>query len=285
MENIGLVLEGGGSRTVFTCGILDYFLEMGIEFPYIVGVSAGATNALSYVSRQPGRNRKSQINWIQDPRYLSWRNWLKTGNLFGWDFIFKELPHNQLPFDFDTFYANPTQLLIGTTDVRTGEVVYFRKSDLSPEDLMEIAAATCRLPFVSTMAHFRNLRLLDGGIGDPIPIVQAQKDGYTKNVVILTQPPGYLKPPFEHPHVLRWRYRRYPAFIELMLRRHKIYNNTLHILEDLVKENTIFLFQPDHTLPIDRLDISPANLLKTYHLGRKLAQSQEANLITWIDAQ
>ncbi|TFH31164.1 MAG: patatin family protein [Promethearchaeota archaeon] len=282
-EPIGLVLEGGGSRAVFTNGILDFFLEQNIEFPYIVGVSAGATNGLSYVSRQHGRNRRSQIEFIQKRRYLSVWNWLTTGNIFGWDYIFRELPYHQLPFDFSTFYANPTRFLMGVTDVETGTVQYYEKGDLSPLEVMDIATATCCLPFVSTIRHYNGLQLLDGGIADPIPVDQALEDGCGKLVIILTQPATYQKLPMGGAWYLRSRYRAYPQFIALMEDRHLRYNEDLVNIARLEAEGLAFVFRPYETLPIGRIEKKRGKLEQTYQLGYDQARDRLASLRTWLD--
>ncbi|MHA1673244.1 MAG: patatin-like phospholipase family protein [Promethearchaeota archaeon] len=279
---IGLVLEGGGSRAVFTNGILDYFLEQNIEFPYIVGVSAGATNGLSYVSRQHGRNRRSQIEFIQKRKYLSIWNWIKTGNIFGWDYIFRQLPYNQLPFDFDTFYANPTQFLMGVTDVETGTVRYYEKGDLPPLEMMDIATATCCLPFVSTIRHFEGLQLLDGGIADPIPVKRALEDGCGKLVIILTQPPNYQKPPMGGTRYFRHRYRAYPQFVALLERRHLQYNEDLANIERMEVEGRAFVFRPYETLPIGRVEKKREKLEQTYQLGYDQARDRLDSFQKWL---
>ncbi len=280
---IGLVLEGGGSRAVFTNGILDYFLEQNIEFPYIVGVSAGATNGLSYVSRQHGRNRRSQIEFIQKRRYLSVWNWIKTGNIFGWDYIFRELPYNQLPFDFDTFYSNPTQFLMGVTDVEMGTVRYYEKGEFPPLEMMDIATATCCLPFVSTIRHFKGLKLLDGGIADPIPVKRALDDGCGKLVIILTQPQDYQKFPMGGSWYLRHRYRTYPKFIALMERRHIQYNENLAYIARLEEEGRAFVLRPDTPLPIGRVEKKRDKLEETYDLGYAEAKNRLTSLRTWME--
>ncbi|MHA1611406.1 MAG: patatin-like phospholipase family protein [Promethearchaeota archaeon] len=279
---IGLVLEGGGSRAVFTNGILDFFLEQNIEFPYIIGVSAGATNGLSYVSRQHGRNKRSQIEFIQKRKYLSVWNWLTTGNIFGWKYIFRELPYNQLPFDFDTFYANPTRFFMGVTDVVKGTVRYYEKGDLPPLEMMDIATATCCLPFVSTIRKFQGLKLLDGGIADPIPVKQALEDGCGKLVFILTQPPDYQKFPMGGTWYVHRRYRNYPKFIALMERRHIEYNENLEFISRLEEEGRAFVFRPDAPLPIKRVEKKRDKLEETYDLGYAKAKERFISFRTWL---
>ncbi len=192
MEGIGLVLEGGGMRGVYTAGVLEYFMEQDLYFPYVVGVSAGACNAVSYISKQPGRNKKVTIGYIRDHRYLSYRNLFRHKSIFGMDFIFNELPNKLVPFDYDAFYNSPQQFAIGTTDAHTGEPIYYTKHQLM-QQTMPIVQASSSLPFVATPIHYEGRTLFDGGLVDPIPVKKSLADGNKKHIIVLTKEQGYRK--------------------------------------------------------------------------------------------
>src|SRR5690625_2786952 len=192
MVDAGLVLEGGGMRGLYTAGVLEYFMEQNLYFPYNIGVSAGACMAASYLSRQKGRNKKVNIGFIEDKRYISFSNLIKDREVFGMDFIFDEIPNRLVPFDMDTFYENSEEFVIGTTDCETGKPVYYDKTNHG-EDLVLLLRASSSLPFVSSSVEYKGRHLLDGGIVDPIPIKKAQQDGFEKNVINLTKKEGTYK--------------------------------------------------------------------------------------------
>ena len=153
-EKIGLVLEGGGLRGVYTSGVLRFFMDKGIIFPYVVGVSMGVCNGANYISKQPERNRVVNIDYVNDPRYLSYKRLLLKGELFGMDFIFNTLPFSLVPFDQDSFLNNEAKFVIGVTDCETGEAVYYERSELG-DDSMELFKATCSLPFLARPVHYK----------------------------------------------------------------------------------------------------------------------------------
>ena len=164
----GLVLEGGGTRGSYTAGVLDVFLEKGIEFPSVYGISAGACNAVSYISKQPKRNLEIFYKYIGDERYLSVANLRKTGSLFGFGFIFGELSHQLVPLDYETFQNSPVKFRVGATNVVTGKVVYFDKEDITFP--MDVLRASASLPMISPIVDYKGYHLLDGGVACPIPI-------------------------------------------------------------------------------------------------------------------
>lgn len=216
MNNIGLVLEGGGMRGVYTAGVLEYFLEHEIFFPYVIGVSAGAGVAASYLSKQKGRNKIVNVDYVTDPRYISFRNYLKSRQFFGMDFIFDEIPNKLVPFHYDEFYKNDAEFVVGTTDCHTGEPVYFGKEDYGQE-IIKVIKASSSLPFIAPEVHFKERVLLDGGISDPIPIKKAQSDGYEKSVVILTRNRGYTKRPSKYKFLVRESIRNIAGFSVLFM--------------------------------------------------------------------
>lgn len=267
MHKIGLVLEGGGMRGLYTAGVLDFFLEQDLYFDYVVGVSAGACNATSYISRQKGRNKVVNTAFVNDWRYLSVKSLLINGSLFGLDFLFDEIPNRLVPFDFEAFYRSPVTFKIGTTDCETGKPVYFEKEDLDRK--CTVLRASCSLPLVSPIVHYRGYDLLDGGISDPIPIRQAMADGYQKNVVVLTRNQGYQKEPvsFSEQIILKTKYRNYPELINTILKRHDIYNETLKFVDDLEEQGQVVVIRPSRKLEVDRFEKNVEKLLALYSQG------------------
>jgi len=279
-ESIGLVLEGGGMRGVYTAGVLESFLEKDIHFPYVIGVSAGACNAASYLSKQKGRNKTVNIDYIRDPRYISWRNFLKHRQLFGMDFIFDELPHKLVPFDYDEFYKNSSEFVIVTTDCLTGEPVYHRKNDYG-KDILTVLKASSSLPFMAPEIHFDNKILLDGGISDSIPIKKAQQDGLYKNVVVLTRNVGYFKSPSKFHFLVKRKYPKYPGLQKALLNRYKMYNETVHYLEEEEKKGNIIIIRPKETVEVGRLERDPLKLERLYEQGYQDANQMLDRIKNW----
>lgn len=269
---MNLVLEGGGMRGLYTSGVLDFFLDHNLHFGYVVGVSAGACQATSYISRQKGRSKTTNTAFLDDWRYMSLRSFLLTGSYFGMKFLFDDIPNRLVPFDYNTFFESPIQLEIGTTDCRTGASRYFTKEDLDHE--CTVLRASCSLPLISPVVHFKDSPLLDGGIADPIPVRRALQHSDDKLVVILTQNRGYRKKAiskFERT-MLHLAYRKYPAFIETVLKRHEQYNETLDLLETLESKGKAIVFRPSTPLEVDRYEKNPAKLLALYQRGYQDAE-------------
>lgn len=263
----GLILEGGGMRGLYTAGILDYFLEQNLHFPYVIGVSAGACHAASYISRQKGRNERVNIGYIQDPRYLSYRNLLKTRSLFGMDFVFNEIPNHLEPFDYDTFYRSDQSYFIGITDCATGKPIYFDAKNSTPESILKALMASSSLPFVSPMVEIEGKILLDGGVVDPIPVRKSISDGNTKHVIVLTRNKEYRKQPFKAKPLAKTFYWKYPKLTQAILERHEVYNETLDFIQELERSGKAFILRPSEPLQVGRLERNPEKLTHLYHLG------------------
>lgn len=283
MNQVGLVLEGGGMRGVYSAGVMEFFLEQELFFPYVIGVSAGACNAASYLSKQKGRNKKVNIDFISDPRYLSWRNYYKHRQLFGMDFIFDEIPNRLVPFDYETFYKNPSEFVIGTTDCHTGEPIYFKKTDYG-DQVLPILKASSSLPFVAPEIEYEGRTLLDGGISDPIPIKKAEMDGFKKNIVILTQNEHYRKTPSKFHYLVRRKYRHYPGLVEALKERYKKYNNTLQYLEKQEEKGDIFILRPLEPMKVGRMERSPEKLSILFEQGYTDAKNSYTNLKSWLNS-
>ncbi|MBM6617585.1 patatin-like phospholipase family protein [Bacillus suaedaesalsae] len=280
--NTGLVLEGGGMRGVYTAGVLEYFMERDLYFPYNIGVSAGASNATSYLARQKGRNRTVNIDYITHPEYLSFRNYLKKRQLFGMDFIFDVLPNQLVPFDFEAFYKAKEKFVVGTTDCITGETVYYNNQEHG-KDMLTILRASCSLPFIAPIVSYNNKSLLDGGISNPIPIRQAEKEGYSKNVVILTRNRGYRKKPSKNTWISKKAYKNYPGLLEKMESRANDYNETLDYLFEQEENGNVFIIQPTIPLKVGRMEKKPDRLLELYNEGYEDAKNIYDSLLQWLE--
>jgi predicted patatin/cPLA2 family phospholipase len=265
IENAGLVLEGGGMRGLYTAGVLESFLDIGIEFKYIVGVSAGACNAASYISKQKGRNKIVNTAFVKDWRYLSLRNLFKVKSLFGMDFIFDEIPKKLVPFDYESFLKSHTAFKIGATDCNTGKGVYFDKSEM--DDKFSALRASCSLPLASPIVSFRGYELLDGGVSDPIPVYKSIADGNNKNVIILTRNKGYKKEQLKFVGVYKAKYGQYPKLLETIRNRHNNYNAALDFIEKQEEQGNAVVIRPSKLLKADRFEKDPAKLLELYQNG------------------
>ncbi|MCM2531987.1 patatin family protein [Neobacillus pocheonensis] len=282
LNQVGLVLEGGGMRGVYTAGVLEYFLEHQMFFPYVIGVSAGACNAASYLSKQKGRNKTVTIQYASDPRYISWRNYFKNRQFFGMDFIFDEIPNKHVPYHYDVFYNSPTEFVVGTTDCITGEPVYYKKQQYG-KDLLTVLRASSSLPFVAPEISYKDKILLDGGISDPIPIKKAQKDGFTKNIVILTRNEGYQKKPSKFHFLADRKYPEYKGLQQALRKRYQIYNDTVTFLENEEKEGNVFIIRPIKPLKVGRMERNPQRLEELYNQGYEDAEALVGNILNWIN--
>lgn len=278
----GLVLEGGGTRGSYTAGVLDVFLEKGIEFPSIYGISAGAFNAVSYISKQPKRNLEIFYKYIGDERYLSVANLRKTGSLFGFGFIFAELSRQLVPLDYEAFQKSPVIFRVGATNVVTGKVVYFDKEDITFP--MDVLRASASLPMISPIVDYKGYHLLDGGVACPIPIERSIFDGNDKNVLVLTRDISYRKrarPEFPRA-VLKSVYRDYPKLVDAMMNRSDVYNSQLDLIARLEKEGKAVVVRPSRPLAVGRYEKNREKLLEIYKLGRKDALKKLAEIRSFL---
>lgn len=265
ITDTALVLEGGGMRGMFSAGVFEAFMLKGLVFPYITAVSAGACNILSYMSNQPLRTRRIIENYVTDKRYFSLKNWMEKGSIFGFDFIFEDLPKTLLPFDFETYYNYPGVLQVGTTDCRSGQSVWFGKEAIGHSFLPVRASAS--LPFLAPIVHIGSRDLLDGALVAPIPYEKAQEAGYKKFIIVLTRNSGYRKKKSVPQILLKTWYKNYPKLWEIMQQRPELYNKQLEYVEQLEKDGKAVIIRPQIPLEIDRLDIKPDKLLGLHDHG------------------
>ena len=253
----GLVLEGGTFRPVFSCGVMDALLDHGVMFDYVIGVSAGITYAMSYLSRQRGRNLEVLTTYRGDKRYIGARNLVRDHSLFGVDFVFQTIPSQLIPFDWDTFNKYNGNVLVGVTNAETGKIEYLDGKQLDKPSTM--LRATCAIPFYFPVVMIDGTPYYDGGLADPIPIVRSLHDGNEKNLIVLTQPDEYRKTVTRGTALSARALRnKYPNLSETMLARAKHYNETVCFCRQLVKkqpQNTVLL-QPEHKLESFEKDIN-----------------------------
>lgn len=265
ITDTALVLEGGGMRGMFSAGVFEAFMLKGLVFPYITAVSAGACNILSYMSNQPLRTRRIIENYVTDKRYFSLKNWMEKGSIFGFDFIFEDLPKTLLPFDFETYYNYPGVLQVGTTDCRSGQSVWFGKEAIGHS--FQPVRASASLPFLAPIVHIGSRDLLDGALVAPIPYEKAQEAGYKKFIIVLTRNSGYRKKKSVPQILLKTWYKNYPKLWEIMQQRPELYNKQLEYVEQLEKDGKAVIIRPQIPLEIDRLDIKPDKLLGLHDHG------------------
>lgn len=273
----GLILEGGAMRGMFTAGVIDIFMENGVEFDGAIGVSAGAAFGCNYKSRQIGRVIRYNKRFCKDPRFCSFRSLIKTGDLFGAEFCYHTIPDELDLFDTASYIANPMEFYVVCTDVETGKAVYIN-SDEAGDDSLEYFRASASMPLVSNIVEIKDRRLLDGGIADSVPIQFFESIGYDRNVIILTQPKGFIKKPSSAARVMKYALKKYPLVAKTMENRHIEYNETLDYIEKKEKAGEVLVIRPEARLEIGRIEHNPDVLQKVYDLGRK-AGEQHLNAV------
>ena len=263
----GLVLEGGAMRGLFTTGIVDRLMEENINFDGLIGVSAGACFGCNYKSHQIGRALRYNLDYCNDKRYCSVHSLIKTGDMYGADFCYHELPEKLDIFDKEAFEANTTEFYLVCTDVETGEPVYHKMDEVTYDEL-EWMRASASMPLVSRIVEVDGKKMLDGGVSDSIPLKYFQSIGYEKNLVVLTQPRSYRKKKNSLMPLIKVALRKYPNLVDAMAKRHEMYNETLDYIWDEEKKGNVFVLCPDEKLPIKRTEHDKKVLKDVYDLGR-----------------
>ena len=267
----GLVLEGGAMRGLFTAGVLDVFLERGITFDGLVGVSAGACFGCNFKSGQIGRVIRYNKRFAKDPCYCSWKSLFTTGDLFGAEFCYRELPKKLDVFDTAAFEANPMEFHIVATDAATGKPVY-RRLDRADDKALDWIRASASMPLVAQPVEIDGGHYLDGGLSDGIPLKYFESLGFTRNVVVTTRPRGYRKFPRKSIALAKPFLRRYPAIYRALKTRHAWYNETLEYIDRRVADGAAILIAPEEPLEISRVCHDPDAMQRVYNLGRKAAE-------------
>ncbi|MGQ0285778.1 patatin-like phospholipase family protein [Pasteurellaceae bacterium 22721_9_1] len=276
---VGLVLEGGAMRGIFTAGVLDVFMQQQVHIDGIVGVSAGALFGINYPSKQQGRVLRYNLQYLNDKRYMGLHSLLTTGNIVNRDFAFYQLPFELDPFDQDAFLQSHTDFWLTLTNVETGEAEYVKIQDVFKE--MEYFRATSAMPFVSKIVEINGKKYLDGGISDSIPIQKCFELGYDKVIVVLTRPLDYRKTPSSM-WLFKLMYKKYPKLIERWQNRYLEYNQTVEQIIDLNNKKQIYVIRPSQTINISRLEKDPKMIQKMYDLGMADAKNELAGLKAYL---
>ncbi|MBE7015876.1 MAG: patatin family protein [Ruminococcaceae bacterium] len=264
---VGLVMEGGSMRGMYTAGVTDVFMENGIQFDGGVGTSAGAVFGCNYKSGQIGRVIRYNKRFCGDRRYAGLWNWLTTGNVFGVDFCYKRIPEELDKFDGEAYKKSPMEFYVTCTDVETGKAVY-KKCETGKGDELEWMRASASMPVVSTIVEIEGKKLLDGGIADSISLKFMEETGYQYNVVILTRPDGYIKEENTILPIVKLRYRKYPEFVRAVADRHIRYNNCISYIKDREEKGYAFVIRPSKAIDVKTVENSPQRLQNAYDLGR-----------------
>ncbi|MGI6737049.1 MAG: patatin-like phospholipase family protein [Anaerovoracaceae bacterium] len=269
MNKIGLIVEGGGMKCAYSAGVLDAFLDHGLQFPYCIGVSAGSANMLSYVAGQRGRARRFYVDHIDRPGYFGVRSLLRrNGGLFGLRYIYGTLSNSdgEDPLDFAAIRANPAEAVVVATDAVTGMPAYFPKARLRQDDYREVMASSA-IPMVCRPVRIGRRLFFDGGISDAIPIAHALDNGCDKVVVLLSKPRSYMRPPQKHRALYHRVLHRYPGAVNAIDRRHLMYNDQLHQLYTMERERRAFVFTPSRKLKMDTYAMNKEANQQLYELG------------------
>ncbi len=269
----GLIMEGGAMRGLFTVGVTDVFMENGIEFDGAIGVSAGAAFGCNYKSRQPGRALRYNKAYAKDPRFCSIRSLIRTGDLFGAEFCYHTIPDELDIFDTPAYVDNPMEFYVVCTDAETGKALYFCDGETG-DDTLEYFRASASMPLVSKPVEIKGKKLLDGGIADSVPIQFFESIGYSRNVIILTQPLGFTKKPSSATKLMKYALKDYPEIVRAMEIRHIEYNDTLNYIAEKEKRGEILVIRPEDALPIGRISHDPQKMQEVYDLGRGVAEKQ-----------
>ena len=265
----GLVLEGGAMRGLFTAGIIDVMMEAGVEPDGLIGVSAGAAFGCNYKSRQPGRAIRYNTRFAKDARYSGLKSLLTTGDYFNAQFGYHIVPYQYDLFDVAAFEQNPMEFMVVCTAVLTGQAVY-HKMDRVDYDELEWLRASASMPLASKVVEVAGHKLLDGGVADSIPLAYFESIGYDRNVVILTQPEGYVKHRTKLMPLMRIGLRHYPEMIQAMDRRYLMYNHELEFVRQAEREGRCLVIRPDEKLPIGHISHDPEEMKRVYQIGREM---------------
>ena len=268
MTKKGLILEGGAMRGLFTAGILDVMMENELRPDGIVGVSAGACFGCNVKSHQVGRAIRYNKRFARDSRYCSLSSLLKSGDIFNAEFAYHTVPTLYDPFDNETFENDPMEFHLVCTDVLTGKAVY-KNCKQGGQNFFDWVRASASMPVVSNVVEIEGYKLLDGGMADSIPLQYFESQGYNKNVVILTQPEGYIKKASKAMPLIRLALRKYPAVVEAMKNRHIMYNNQLKYVKEAENRGEILVIRPEKPIPIGHICHNPEQMQAAYDMGRE----------------
>lgn len=266
-----LVLEGGTFRPMFSCGVMDALVECGVEFPYIIGVSAGISDSVSYVSKQVGRNLEIMQKYRHDKRYLSFRNiFTEDKSIFGRKFIYQDIPDTLLPLDIETYKKSKSDVVVGVTNAKTGEMEYINEK-YAPDGYL-LLQATCALPIVFPPIVYRGTQYYDGGLVDSIPAKKALEEGYEKMLIVLTRTKDYVKEESTAYKIAsKLLKKKYPKVAELLLTRHTRYNKEVEFCNELEKQGKAVILRPSEEVQISSFEGDMEKIERIYKYGHDLA--------------
>lgn len=277
-SKLGLVVEGGGVRAIYAAGVLDVLHDMCLPFSGVIGVSAGAIHGISFVSSQKGRSYRIYTRFCRDPRFFSFRTWLRTGNIVDNDFCYREIPQELEPFDQKAFEASGMEFWTVSTNLETGKPEYIRMRDCFAE--IDALIASDSLPYVSKPVHYRGKLLLDGGCSDRVPLRAFQSMGFDRNVVVLTHPEDH-RVKDRDAALVRLFYRKYPAFCRTFENSPQDYEKTQAYLKAEEQKGTVFTIRPKAPIPVSRLSHDPQAIIRAYEMGRRDAREVSKKLVSW----
>lgn len=266
-------------RGIYTAGVLDVFMERGVRFDGVIGVSAGAIHGCSYLSGQLGRSLRYYKKYCSDPRFMSMKSFIATGNVVGVDFCYHELPDKLDLYDHDAFLRSDSEFYVTCTNVESGEAEYIRVTDMRGQ--IDYLRASASLPYLSQIVEIDGEKYLDGGCSDSIPVEAFIDMGFERNVLILTRPADHVRKP-EHPLAARLIYRKYPAFVRSLVDHHERYNRTKAKIAELEGEGKVFVIQPAESLNIGRLEKDPEKVQRVYDLGRADGEKYTDKMKKWL---
>lgn len=285
IERATLVLEGGATRGVFTSGVLDYLMDQDLYMSHVIGVSAGACNAVDYVSKQPRRTRDCMIpEDKENSYYYGIREFVKEKSVMNMDLIFDKYPNELLPFDFDTYFNSEIHCELVTTNCITGKAEYMTE-DHDRERLLKVCRASCSMPLLTPIVNINDVPYLDGGLADSVPLGRARKLGNKKIVVVLTKNKGYRKktvsPALQR--VYKRAYKSYPNLIRTIFRRSFEYNKLMNHIDQLEKQGKIFVIRPQ-VKPVSRLERNKESLEAFYEHGYHYMEERMDDLRAFLRA-
>lgn len=281
MEKTGLIIEGGAMRSIFAAGILDFFLEKGIEVPNVLAVSAGAYAGMNYVSGQKGRVIDAVVNPLKEYQYLGAGTFFKKGTFFDMEYLFDYIPKIKVPFDFEAFQKSPKRFLLSTTDCMTGECVY-HESFQDEDEFWKICKVANSLPLISRIVEIDGVPMLDGGVADAIPVQKAKEEGWEKLIIILTRKKEYRKKYRRlYMCLIRLIYRKYPKLIEVLAHRADVYNESLAWVERLEEEGKALVFRPEQ-IAVKNQEADVEMLMKSYRHGYEEAKQRQKEIESFL---
>ena len=280
MEKLGLVVEGGGVRAIYAAGILDVLHDLHLPLDGVIGVSAGAIHACSFVAGQQGRSIRYYRKYAHDERFFSFKTWLKTGNIVDTKFCYHDIHRTLDPFDNDAFMASRAKFYVTCSNLETGKAVHLHVTDMF-SDQIDLLRASASLPYFSRIVEYGGMKLLDGGCTDPIPVKAFESMGYTKNILVLTQPREHRKKDRDSMFV-RWLYRQYPKFCEAFENCPPTYEETLNYIDEQERQGNLFVIRPQSRINISRLTRDPKKIEYGYELGRQAALQRLEDLKAWL---